>query len=70
MGSVIRWIRFKMKNDQKKIDGLPFKCGKSGGWNCVPSDAKCDGKNIGGVARGALPSSKGRYPFVLKPKTK
>lgn len=44
---------------------LPFKCGNNGGWNCVPSDAKCVGKKIGGVARGALLSSNGRKPFVL-----
>lgn len=45
---------------------LPFKCGNNGGWNCVPSDAKCDGKNSGGVARGVLLSSNGRKPLVLE----
>lgn len=59
-------LRFD-ESDSKWIDGLPLRCGKSGGWNCVPSDAKCDGKNMGGVPRGALLSSNGRYPFVLKP---
>lgn len=49
-----------------RYTSLPFKWGNNGGWNCVPSDAKCVGKNRGGVARGALLSSNGRKPFVLK----
>lgn len=49
---------------------LPFKWGNNGGWNCVPSDAKCVGKNRGGVARGALLSSNGRKPFVLQGRKK
>lgn len=44
---------------------LPFKWGNNGGWNWLPSDAKCVGKNIGGVPRVALLSSIGRKPFVL-----
>lgn len=48
---------------------LPFRWGNNGGWNWLPNDARCDGRNNGGVPRGALLSSIGRKPFVLWKKT-
>lgn len=45
---------------------LPFKCGNNGGWNWVPSEARCGCKKIGGFERDELLSNIGRNPLVLE----
>lgn len=48
------------------IKKIPFKCENNGGWNCELNDAKCGGKNKGGVACAVPLSNNGRKPPLLK----
>lgn len=62
---MMRWTKKKCCKIFKLNNFLPLSPGKSGELNCELSDAKCGGKNNGGVALGVPLSRTGRNPPLL-----